>query len=79
MRNSFTFATDLNINTGHRTITGKKIELCLTTRDKVVRRAAKKNKTQKHSVSIGLPWSGFSVYEYFNRQFTYAVFLNPKT
>ena len=32
-------------------------------------------KTQKHSVSIGLSGSGFSFYEHFNRQLTYAVFL----
>ena len=31
-------------------------------------------KTDKHSVSIDLPCSGFSFYERFNRQFTCAVF-----
>ena len=31
-------------------------------------------KTQKHLVSIGLPYSSFSFYEPFNRQFTDAVF-----
>ena len=34
-------------------------------------------KTQKHSVCIGLFYSGFSLYEHFNRQFTY-VFLCSK-
>ena len=31
-------------------------------------------KTHRHSVSIGPSCSGFSFYEHFNRQFTYAVF-----
>ena len=36
-------------------------------------------KTQKPLVCIGLSCSGFSFYEDFNRQFTYAVFLIFKT
>ena len=35
-------------------------------------------KTWKHSVRIGLSYFGFSFYEHFNRQFTYAVFLCSK-
>ena len=36
-------------------------------------------KTQKHLVSIGLAFSGFTFYEHFNKQFTYAVFFIFKT
>ena len=59
-------------------------ESCFTT-DTVTRGEVKKVisyrhlKTQKHSVRIGLPCSGFSFYEHCNREFTYAVFFILKT
>ena len=78
------YIADLNISTRHRTVSGKKIELCLM--KAVLKRTQMSGvkltktisylrlKTQKHLVSIGLSYSGFSFYEHFNRQFTYAVF-----
>ena len=57
-------------------------EICFS-KNTVVRRYFKKNisyrriKTQKHSVSIELPYSG-SFYEHFYIQLTYAVFLYSK-
>ena len=54
--------------------------------DKAVRREVQRVfvsyqrfKTHRHSVNIGLFYSGFSFYEQFNRQFIEAVFLLFKT
>ena len=85
---SRTLITSLNISTGIGQCPSKNRvmsdESCFTT-DTVIRREVKKKfirygrlETQNHSVSIGLSCSGFSFYEYFNRQFTNAVFLYSK-
>ena len=61
-------------------MSGKKSS-CFTT-DTVVRRDVKfffisyqRLKTKKYSVRVSLSYSGFSFYEHFNRQFSYAVVL----
>ena len=68
----FQLNTSLNISTGHRTMFGKKssyIRLKMLHNGHEVRYEVKKNsisyqrlKTQKYSVSTGLPCSGFSFY-----------------
>ena len=61
---------------------GKKIELCpikaplqRAQLSGVTFKSYQRLKTQKHSFSMGQCCFGFSFYEYFSRQFTYAVFL----
>ena len=77
--------SSLNIRTTHRTMFGKKIELYPTKaasqRTQFPDLTLKKDfisyrrlKTQKYSVSIRFPCSGFSFCEHFNRQLTYAFF-----
>ena len=77
--------TDLNTSTAHRKISGKKssyVQLKLLHNGHNCPRfhiSYRRLKTQKHSVSIGLPCCGISFYEHFNRQFNYAGFLYSKS
>ena len=78
--------TNLNISTGHPTMSGKKGVISdkrRFTTDAVVWREVKfclisyrPLKTQKHSVNIDFFYYGFSFCKRFNRQFTYTVFIS---
>ena len=85
-RKEIFYICGLNISIGLWIMPGKKIELCPTKAplqraqlSGVMFKSHQRLKTQKHSFSKGQCCFGFSFYEHFSRQFTYAVFFILKT